>query len=164
MAVLGAVVVYVVGCVRRASLPVCLAGCLPACLPACVFVCPCLPVCTCLHLHTGRVHQEEPEVLLPAFPPLLPQTAASSSSSSGQAWASLAGAQPLPLHLRDAKGVYGSRHSVSEKNWAPFVQEGGLFVSHSLAPRHRVYRLHPDGSAEPQYETDTGMVICVFWW
>lgn len=89
----------------------------------------------------------------PAAAPANPQPAAGNRSSS---WDALQGAQPVPLHIKDAAAVYGSKYAIVEKNWMPFVYNGQLFVTYSLAPKHRTYLLHPDGTAEPKYESDSG--------
>lgn len=37
----------------------------------------------------------------------------------------------------------------------PFVYQGQLLVSYTLAPKHVVYQLQPSGLAERRFETDT---------
>ncbi|WIA44576.1 hypothetical protein OEZ86_007300 [Tetradesmus obliquus] len=85
----------------------------------------------------------------------------SSSSSSGDdgGWRALWGQPPLPLAIADAKAVYGQQHSVNEKNWMPFVWQDQLLVTYALTPKHRVYRLRPNGLAEPAWESDPSAVF-----
>jgi hypothetical protein len=94
--------------------------------------------------------------LLPALPSDAKPYPASAAGSSGTSWESLRNSQPVPLHIKDAAAVYGKKYAIVEKNWMPFVYNGQPFVTYSLAPKHRTYLLHPDGTAEPQYESDSG--------
>ena len=75
--------------------------------------------------------------------------AASAAPAAGSGWGALWGAPPLELSIADAKAVYGKRHSVYEKNWMPLALDDDLYVIYSVGPRHRAYRLRPDGVAEP---------------
>lgn len=52
--------------------------------------------------------------------------------------------------------LVGMRPSLKEKNWAPFVHEGELFMSYQLRPRHIVLRctLH-DGRCSVAYNTSS---------
>jgi hypothetical protein len=73
------------------------------------------------------------------------QDAAGAAGAAGAAaavttpstWEDLLRAPPLLLRLADAKERYGSRHSIVEKNWMPFVVNDRLYITHSLAPQHR---------------------------
>lgn len=98
--------------------------------------------------------------LLPLLPSAPSETAlqdtSAADSSSSTSWDALRASQPIPLYIKDAAAVYGTKYAIVEKNWMPFVYEGQLFVTYSLAPKHRTYLLHPDGTAEPQYESDSG--------
>jgi hypothetical protein len=67
----------------------------------------------------------------------------------------------VPLSLTDAKAVYGRQHSISEKNWMPFIWQNDLFVTYTVTPKHRVYRLRPNGSAELAFETDPSEFSCI---
>lgn len=107
-----------------------------------------------LHCAAGDETQLLP--LLPALPSDAKTHPASAAGSSGTSWDALRASQPVPLHIKDASAVYGTKYAIVEKNWMPFVYEGQLFVTYSLAPKHRTYLLHPDGTAEPQYESDSG--------
>lgn len=71
-------------------------------------------------------------------------------------WDKYWGHAPVSLAISDAKAVYGHDHSISEKNWMPFLWQGQLYVTYQLVPRHRVYLLHPNGTASPAAETDPG--------
>eukprot|EP00878_Enallax_costatus_P006535 GHUV01006852.1.p1 GENE.GHUV01006852.1~~GHUV01006852.1.p1 ORF type:complete len:812 (+),score=281.02 GHUV01006852.1:993-3428(+) len=76
--------------------------------------------------------------------------------STPATWEAYWGHAPVGLAISDAKAVYGREHSINEKNWMPFVWEGKLFVTYRLVPTHKVYELHPNGTAEPAHETDSG--------
>uniref|UniRef100_A0A383V4I4 Uncharacterized protein n=1 Tax=Tetradesmus obliquus TaxID=3088 RepID=A0A383V4I4_TETOB len=97
---------------------------------------------------------------LPAgLPPVQKSSSSSSSSGDDGGWRALWGQPPLPLAIADAKAVYGQQHSVNEKNWMPFVWQGQLLVTYALTPKHRVYRLRPNGLAEPAWESDPSAVF-----
>jgi hypothetical protein len=74
-------------------------------------------------------------------------------------WRSRWGAPPLGLAISDAKQAYGTRHSIYEKNWMPFVSNDRLFAVQSLAPRQKVYRLRADGLAVLLPPTDSTAVF-----
>lgn len=119
-----------------------------------------------MHIHYALIRLAALCILCPAgqgagevvaLLPAIPQHSSHVTSMQGSdAWAAWTGAQPVPLVLSDAAAVYGKGYAINEKNWMPFVYEDQLLVTYSLAPKHRVYQLHPDGSAVFKCETDSG--------
>lgn len=81
----------------------------------------------------------------------------STRDSMPATWEAYQRRAPVGLVISDAKAVYGHEHSITEKNWMPFVWEGNLYMTYKLVPTHKVYQLHPNGIAVPAHETDTGV-------